>query len=224
MALAFLRLVLGIPTDSPIGLTDQLENIMNDASETSLIGMTLDLNGHIDHQLAQSIMALQELDVRNQKSAYQPKLYGFFSHQQQTYTQEFNLNGPWYPATLWGLDLKVPIFSSGMRSSRVKQARLTLDQTAVNLTATEQRLMAEAQERTEKVRTAEQTYHTQNQNLELSKRILDRTSIKFTNGLTSSFELNQDQSQYLQAQQAYIGSLVDLLVARTDLRKALDLY
>jgi hypothetical protein len=42
--------------------------------------------------------------------------------------------------------------------------------------------------------------------------------------LSSSFELNQDQTQYLQAQQIYIGKLVDLLLARTDLRKALDLY
>ncbi|MCC7503512.1 MAG: TolC family protein, partial [Flavobacteriales bacterium] len=85
-------------------------------------------------------------------------------------------------------------------------------------------LLATAEERSEKARTALKSYTTEKQNLELAKRIFDRTSIKFSNGLSSSFELNQDQSQYLQAQQIYIGKLVDLLLARTDLRKALDLY
>ena len=90
--------------------------------------------------------------------------------------------------------------------------------------ATEQRLLAEAEERSEKARAAEESYRTEEANLELSKRIFDRTSIKFTNGLASSFELNQDQSQYLQAQSAYIQRLVDLLLARADLRRSLDLY
>jgi len=94
----------------------------------------------------------------------------------------------------------------------------------VNLTATEQRLLAEAAERSEKARTALETYTTERQNLDLARRIFDRTSIKFTNGLASSFELNQDQTQYLTAQQMYINALVNLALARTDLRKALDLY
>ena len=79
-------------------------------------------------------------------------------------------------------------------------------------------------ERSQKARTAMDSYNTAQQNLQLSQRIFDSTSIKFTNGLSSSFELNQDQSQYLGAQQQYIGSLVDLLLARAELRKALDLY
>ncbi|MBK7084343.1 MAG: TolC family protein [Flavobacteriales bacterium] len=122
------------------------------------------------------------------------------------------------------MNLQIPIWSSGMRGNRVKQAKLTLQQTQVNLKATEQRLLAEAEERSEKARAAEESYRTEAANLELSKRIFDRTSIKFTNGLASSFELNQDQSQYLQAQSAYIQRLVDLLLARADLRRSLDLY
>ena len=123
-----------------------------------------------------------------------------------------------------GLSLQVPIFSSGLRSNKVKQSNLTLQQTEVNRAYTEQNLLAATEERSEKARSALQSYTTEKQNLELAKRIFDRTSIKFTNGLSTSFELNQDQSQYLRSQEMYIGKLVDLLLARTDLRKALDLY
>jgi outer membrane protein TolC len=224
VALAFLRLVLGVQEGTPLELTDRLETLLNDPAEVALAEAPLDMSRHIEHQLANTLVRLQTLDVKNQRSAYLPKLYGFFN----TQAQSFGDNGPaetdWFPATLWGAQLQVPIFSSGLRSNRVKQAQLALKQTEVNRTATEQRLLAEAAERSEKARTALETYNTERQNLDLARRIFDRTSIKFTNGLASSFELNQDQTQYLTAQQTYIGALVNLALARTDLRKALDLY
>ena len=224
VALAYLRLVLGVPADTPIELTEPLETIVNDADEKALSNTTIDLNGQVDHQLASTAVRLQTMDVRNQNAAYMPKLYGFFNHQRQSFGTDGPIETDWFPATLWGVNLQIPIWSSGMRGNRVKQAKLTLQQTQVNLKATEQRLLAEAEERSEKARAAEESYRTEAANLELSKRIFDRTSIKFTNGLASSFELNQDQSQYLQAQSAYIQRLVDLLLARADLRRSLDLY
>jgi outer membrane protein TolC len=224
VALAFLRLVLGVPEGTPLELTDGLESLLNDPAEVALSEAPLDMSGHIEHQLANTLVRIQTLDVKNQKSAYLPKLYGFFNTQAQAFGQDAPFETEWFPATLWGAQLQVPIFSSGLRSNRVKQSQLTLKQAEVNLTATEQRLLAEASERSEKARTALETYTTEKQNLDLAKRIFDRTSIKFTNGLASSFELNQDQTQYLTAQQMYINALVNLALARTDLRKALDLY
>ena len=224
VALAFLRLVLGVQEGTPLELTDQLETLLNDPAEVALAEAPLDMSGHIEHQLANTLVRLQTLDVKNQRSAYLPKLYGFFNTQAQSFGQEGPWETDWFPATLWGAQLQVPIFSSGLRSNRVKQAQLALKQTEVSRTATEQRLLAEAAERSEKARTALETYTTERQNLDLARRIFDRTSIKFTNGLASSFELNQDQTQYLTAQQTYIGALVNLALARTDLRKALDLY
>ncbi len=224
VALAFLRLVLGVPEGTPVELTDRLESLLNDPAEVALAEAPLDMSGHIEHQLANTLVRLQTLDVKNQRSAYLPKLYGFFNTQAQSFGQEGPWETDWFPATLWGAQLQVPIFSSGLRSNRVKQAQLALKQTDVNRTATEQRLLAEASERSEKARTALETYNTERQNLDLARRIFDRTSIKFTNGLASSFELNQDQTQYLTAQQMYINALVNLALARTDLRKALDLY
>lgn len=224
VAMAFLRLVLGVAAETPIELTDRLETIVEDPAEVALSSATLDLSGHVEHRLAATYVRIQELDVRNQRSAYLPELYWFFSHQQQSYTYDFDLGGPWYPATLWGLTLNVPIFSSGMRANRVKQARLSVEQAGINLAATEQRLKAEAEERAQKAITSEETYRTQRDNLALSRRIFDRTSIKFTSGLSSSFELNQDQTQLLAAQQDYITALADLLLARVELRRTLDLY
>ena len=60
--------------------------------------------------------------------------------------------------------------------------------------------------------------------MELAERIFQRTSVKFNEGVGSSFELTQEHSNFLTAQQNYIQSMVNLLQARTDMRKALDMY
>ena len=122
VALAYLRLVLGVPAETPLTLTSQLETILNDPNEVALSSMVLDMNGHVDYQLASTLVRLQELDVKNQKSAYLPKLHGFISTQRQGFGFDEVVQTDWFPATLWGLQLQVPIFSSGMRSSRPGRA------------------------------------------------------------------------------------------------------
>jgi hypothetical protein len=53
-------------------------------------------------------------------------------------------------------------------------------------------------------RTAFDNFRTEERSLKLSKDIMDRTSIKFSNGAAASFELTQEQGNYLIAQQTYI--------------------
>jgi outer membrane protein TolC len=107
---------------------------------------------------------------------------------------------------------------------KLKQDRLALEQVQINRTATEQRLRTQAEQQRTQVRAAYDNYGTAERNLQLAKSIFDRTSIKFTNGSASSFELTQEQGNHLLAQQTYVQNLVQLLIARADLRKALDLY
>jgi outer membrane protein TolC len=122
------------------------------------------------------------------------------------------------------VQLNVPIFSSGMRSSKVSQQRLALKQAEVNLAQTTERLELEHAQRRFDVITAQDLYRNETQRLELSRRVFERTSVKFTEGVSSSFELTQEQNQFLSAQQSYIQRLVDLVNARAELRKALDLF
>ena len=106
----------------------------------------------------------------------------------------------------------------------MKQSQLALEQVKINQTATEQRLITMAEQSRSQTRSAFDNFKTEERNMGLSKNIFDRTSIKFTNGSAASFELTQEQGNYLIAQQTYIQRMVELLMARADLRKTLDLY
>lgn len=226
IARAMLALTLGLPQGTPITLTDKLDALIDNPEETALSETAFDANSNVELSVANTYARLQVLNMKNERSKGMPSLGGFFSHSQVWNGPEFDPGGEYrfYPTTLWGLKLTVPIFSSGMRYHKVQQAKLAMEQTEINRTATEQRLIATAEQQRLTARSAFDNYTTEKSNMELSRTIMERTTTKFTNGLATSFELTQEQSRYLTAQQAYVQRLVELLVARTDLRKALDLY
>lgn len=226
VAKMLLALTLGTPQGTPITLTDKLETIINDGGEVGLTEQPLEASTHVEQSYANTLVRLQELDLKNSKAKALPSLGGFFSHSQVWNGPSFDPGGtyPFFPTTLWGLQLNVPILSSGNRYHKVQQGKLALEQVKINQAATEQRLIAQSEQQRTATRAAYDNYKTEERNLGLSKNIFDRTSIKFTNGSAASFELTQEQGNYLLAQQSYIQRMVELLMARADLRKALDLY
>lgn len=226
VARAYLALVLGLPSGTPIALTDSLQPLLDDGTAADLANVAFDPSTHVEEEAAQSNFRLSELNLKNKKSAYLPQLSGFINYQQQfSYTEFQPGNGDfWFPSSLWGLQLNVPIFSSGMRSRQVQQAKLSMEQAQVNLKATEQRLLTGQLQQKAVLSAAQQSYTTGKASLALSKRIFEQTSAKFSEGMASSFELTQEHASYLTAQQTYIQRIVDLLQARVDMRKALDLF
>lgn len=223
----YLRFVLGLPLSTPITLTDDLQTLINDPAEMAMAEEPFDAARHIDQRVADTYVRAGVLQVRNAKAAYMPSLRGFISHQQQWNARDFEPFGgpiPWFPATLWGLQLNVPIFSSGLRSSRLAQQRAGLDQAELNQTLTRERLALEHAQRRTDVQGAQDLYRNERERLDVARRIFERTGVKYAEGVASSFELTQEQTRYIAAQQSYIQRVVDLVNARAALRMALDRY
>lgn len=226
VARAYLALVLGLPSGTPIALTDSLQPLLDDGSAAQLAATPFDPGTHIEAEVANSTLRLGELDLRNKRAAYLPTLGGFINYQQQFSNTDFTPGDGnfWFPSSMWGLQLNVPIFSSGMRHKQVAQAKLSLQQAELNLKATEQRLLTDQLQQKAVLTAAQESYNTGKNSLALSRRIFEQTSVKFSEGMATSFELTLEHSNYLQTQQAYIQRIVDLLKARVDMRKALDLF
>ena len=225
LALNFLRFVLGLPAATPLDLTDELQPLIDDPAERALVDQPMNLDNHVEQRIAASRVRLQELNVRNEKAAYLPKLNGFFSYQQQAFGYNTVIDTDWYPATLWGLGLYVPIFSSGMRSNKVAQAKLQQQQVDVNMTMTTERLLLEELQRRSDAETARRCTRPKRNdwNWHAGSSIAHpRSSPK-----ASRIELRADhrtEPTSSRSNRAYIQRVADLVNARTELRKALDLY
>jgi len=108
-----------------------------------------------------------------------------------------------------------------MRLSKMSQAKLEYEKAKNNSKQVEQSLMLKAQTARSKFNSAYDTYNNQKKSLELAKSIHNKTIKKYGEGMVSSMELTQSQSQLLSTEGMYIKSILDLLNAKSELKKAL---
>lgn len=218
-----LKFQMGIDVSSPIELTSTLEDLMQYGRQTEVNDQAFDFNKHIDYQINLGNERLQMLNLRNKKVAYLPQLSGFFSYKQSYQANNLQLESKnWFPTTLWGLNLKVPIFSSGNRHFAVQQAKLDFEVAQLKTKQTEQEL-------TLKFLTAKSDYKfsldqhtTSKQNFERVERILNREVTKYKEGVSTSLNLANTQIQFYDIQRSYIQSMLNLIEAKSELDKALN--
>ena len=128
----------------------------------------------------------------------------------------------WFPNSIAGLQINVPIFASGQRYHKIKKAQVNLEKArATKEMVTDQLLLQEKQLRYNLVN-ANQQYISQKDNIDVSKRVYASMENKFRQGMASSLELTQSNTLYLQSENNYITALMSLLQTKLALDKLLN--
>ncbi len=219
-----LKFQMGLDISQPIELTDDLLLLIETGEESSaVLTQKFEFTSHIDYQLIQTNERLMKLNYRKEKYSFAPSLSAFFSHQQSNMSNDFDAfsGGKYYPTTLWGLSLKIPILTSGMRLAKMGQAKIEYEKAITTSKQVEQSLTLKAQTAQSTYNSAYDTYYNQQQSLALAKSIYDKMVKKFKEGTITSLELTQSQVQMLSTEGMYIKSILDLLNAKSALKKAL---
>ncbi len=227
IAKKMLNLTLGIPIETPILLTDNLEHLALNSTDLRLVGKNFDLDNHIDYKIADNLVVSNELLVKYEKSKAIPSLNAFVNY--STYAANnnnifFNNQGSWFDSSLFGVSLKVPIFSSLERSSRTQQAKISLNQSEIELDETSERLKLQVATAKNKYQLALDLFQTSKQNLVLAQSIAKKEQIKFFEGVSSSFNLTNSQNQLYSKQQEYIQSILEIIQTKVELENALNIY
>jgi len=213
-----LKFQMGLDLEKEIILTENLDFLINTIDVESLLVQQFILSENIDYQLISTQEKLNELSLKLEKWRFLPTLSGFYQHQERTNKPDFDFMSP----DMLGVNLQLPLFTSGSRVSKINQAKLKLEQVRTTKEQVTQGLALDlAQSRTEFLNALD-TYNRQKQNVDISKRIYDRTLIKYREGIVSSLELQTANNQYLQAQQGYFQDMLQLLTAKTKLNKILN--
>lgn len=219
LAETMLKYEMGMSLASSIETTSELNDIVQSVSVSDI--SSNEISNNIDFQLIETQIELQELNVKYEKSRSLPSLGAFFNHQQSAFRNEFDFfeNKPWYPTTLWGLKLSIPIWSSGQQAALVNQAKLDLKQTENQLNMLEDGLQLQLTNAKTNFQNAIDAYELQKEAIETSKKIYDRHQIKYNEGVISSMELTQTQNQYINAQSSFISAMYEVVNARIELDK-----
>jgi outer membrane protein TolC len=216
-----MRFQLGLDPESKITLVQDLETLTDEIKVEALLSQEFDYRNNIDFSLIASQERMSELALKSSKASVLPTLAGFYNYGTNGMGDKIN-EQQYYPNSMVGLSLTVPIFASGQRYSQIKKAQFNLDK-AINTRemVTEQLLIQEKQLRYNLVN-ANQQYQSQKENVEVSKRVYNSTENKFRQGMASSLDLTQANSLYLQAENNYISALMNLMQTKVALDKLLN--
>jgi len=219
-----LKYQMGLPLDAGISLSDELSSLATMSADYVTDG-TFNFETHIDYKIAQAQVRLLQLGKKAEQFRYLPTLGGFFNHQRSGYRNEFDFGGgSWYPTTIWGLSLNIPIFGGFGQAANLNIAGLKLEQAELRQIQIIDGLKLNESSARLAFTAALSLYLNQKENLSLAETIRERTSVKFKEGLVSSMELTQAENQFFSTQGAYVQSVFSLLNARTELQKALGTF
>ena len=215
---------MGVDQSQEIELTSTFDELIEAfGGETALVDANFNSQNHIDFRTVEQGVSLSELSVDAERTKYLPSLAGFFTHSQNGFSNELGdlFTNDFYPTTIVGLQLNVPIFSSGMRYYKTKQAKLELEKVQSQKTQVVQNLLMQVTQAKGDYESAIQNMEVAKENLELAESIKETTDAKYKEGLASSLNYAQSQQQYLQTLAAYINTASQLFNAKLNLEKAL---
>jgi len=223
IASTVLKYTMGMSLDDTLRLEDQLEAFVTPLIQTEKQN-SLDFSTHIDYRLAVTQFTAAEKLLKLEKVAFLPRLDGFYSYSKTAYGNKANLfssQQSWYPSSLIGVTVSMPLFTSGQRLLKIQQARIELEQASNLREQASQTIQKDYLTAVANLETSIEKYGNDLENRELALKILGKGKIKFNHGISSSTELMQLENQYLQAHGAFISSVMQLLMSDLDLKKAL---
>ena len=221
-----LKYQMGIKLAEEIELTENSEALLTFKSNEAFLTKEFNASGHIDYKIASTNVELLNLSLKNEKAKYLPTLGGYFTYQQNSFSNQFDFLGEaeWYPTQVWGLSLNVPIFTSFMRRSIVQQAQIDLEKGMNQQVQVEEGLKLQVQTARSDYAFSLKNFDNEKANLDLATKIYKNTEIKYKEGVASSFDLNQSNNQLLTTQGNYISAMLQLMNSKAALDKALNNY
>ena len=218
ISMKLLKYQLGVGFDQTVLLTDSLPGIIKEGNIQYLSSPEFNVKNSIDYKMVSDQEKISSLMLKRQQSKYLPSIAGFYRHQEQSNLPAFNFA----VKDIIGVTLSLPIVTSGLRNANIGQAKFDLMKSRLNKDNIEQGLIMEFETAKSSYTTAFSNFTTNRESMTLSKKVYDKSVIKYKEGVSTSFELTQNQAQYLTAESNYYNSVLSLLNAKAKLDRILS--
>lgn len=225
ITLQMLNLMMGIPINSTTILTENLDVLTQKQINFGLLETDFNIENNIDYKLVYNLNEQRYLELKLAKSRALPTLNAFINYGGSSFSDSFNFlssGQQWFGSSILGADLQIPIFSSLKRSASTQRAKIAYEKAKTQLTEAQDQIRLQLESAKSDYILAIEEYETSKQNLGLAERIENKNQIKYTEGLATSFELRQAQTQLYTTQQEYLQSMVNVINRKTALETVLN--
>lgn len=216
-----LKFRMGLDIAQPIILSDtSLESSL--LSANGLLLEDYDYNERVEYGLLQTQLSLNKYDLKRHRLSALPSLALFgnagYNYSSNTFSDLYKVR--YIFTSFWGLQLNVPLVDGWQRRSRVTQAKLNIQKTNNNIDNLKLGIDFQTSQAKTSLRNSLLSMESQKRNLDLANDVLDLSNKKYKAGVGSTIEVTQAQTQLLQAQNNYFQSMLDVINAQADLKKA----
>ncbi len=222
LGLSFLSLKFqaGIPQAATLTLSDRLADI---TFQTEPAVEKFNYSNRVEYSLLETQRNMAQLQVKKDRYAYLPSfaLYGSFST--NAFRDKFDFldfDQTWYPTSLIGARLNIPIFSGGRGRYHLEQSKVSLQIANNNIKMLEQGIDLELAASRITLENAATSLETQKKNIVLAEGVFKAAKLKYEQGVGSNLEVLNAETSLKEAQTNYFGALYEALLAKVDYDKA----
>jgi outer membrane protein len=215
---------MSFPTEKQLVLTEKMDEVLNKSYlEIMDPSIRLNIQHRPEYEVISQSLKLTEINIKRHKVSYLPSLFGFASYQQSLQRNKlFDKNdNNWFPTSLVGLQLNIPIFDGLDKKAKISRAKVLHEKTHMQYKAFEYGAQLEFQNARTQYLNASMSIESRKKSLALAEKIYEIANIKFKEGIGSSLEITSAERDVYQSQANLLDAQIQLIHAKIDLDKSM---
>ncbi len=219
-----LKFQMGLNQKSTITLTEKISDLSGKALPLEKDSVTV--ANRIEYSILETQYKLAGLDLKRYNANRLPSIGLFGNFSTNASRDEFNFidsDYKWYPTSIIGASLSIPIFTGFTINSQTKQARLKQDQVKNSFYLLEQNINLEYANAKTTLQNNLLKLGIEEKNRDLAREITRVSKIKYDQGVGSNLEVIDAESSLREAETGYYTSLLEAIISKIDLDKAAGL-
>ena len=217
-----LKYQMGMDINANLTLTDKLADVKLEAT-IDAVTQKFDYEKRVEYGLFQTQYKLAKLDLKRQRLSYLPTAFAYGSVSGAAQRNEFDIfdtDKRWYPTSVIGAKVTMPIFNGFQRHSKNQQAKLSLLKAENDIDFIKKSIDLEIVSSTTVLQNASMSLENQKKNIAIAEDVVNVSKLKFQQGVGSNLEMLTAETTLKEAQTNYFNALFEALVAKIDFDKA----
>ncbi len=222
LAINALKVLLNVPVETELALTTQLTDMLSAEAIVALLGKDFVLENNLSYQTLAKNVELAKTNVHMAGWAYGPTIGVGYQYSQKDYfggKAGFNMT----PPNALSVQVSMPLWSSGKRAAGVVEKKIALEEARNTFAETTDNLGIQNEQLRYNLQNAYETYTNEQENISVTQRVFDNTSLKFQQGVASNLDLVNASNDLITAQSSYVQAVLTLVNAQVELEKFLNL-
>ena len=222
LAINALKVLLNVPVETELTLTTQLNDLLSAEAIVALLGKDFVLENNLSYQTLAKNVELAKTNVHMAGWAYGPTIGVGYQYSQKDYfggKAGFNMT----PPNALSVQVSMPLWSSGKRAAGVVEKKIALEEARNTFEETTDNLGIQNEQLRYNLQNAYETYTNEQENISVTQRVFDNTSLKFQQGVASNLDLVNASNDLITAQSSYVQAVLTLVNAQVELENFLNL-